>query len=416
MTAVRAALRALDRHFFAPERLSDLALVRIVCVGATLLFFFPSVHHNLYLAQADASLFKPIPALKVLLLPLGSYGTRPSAMLLHAVWVGSWVAGVAAFVGLYARPALLLFAAGNTLLAAHRYSYGEIHHPDALLIITLWLLAVSPSAEVLSLDALIERMRCAVRCRRFTPRPLTPPESPYARWPLRTVQWLLVLAYFSAALAKLADGGFGWLNGYTLAYYFAEDGLRWGSPLGLSLARHPGLAALLSIGAVIFELTFALAIFVRWLAPVYLACGIAMHGVIYAVQRAPFFQYYFVYLAFIESLRLTLGRWLPSSAPAPQVDATVIYDGRSAGQIRALTILDSLDRGHRLGYVDAAAEPGRAAKLAPGSGAVASPAIRVVTPEGRVHSGFSATGALARTLGQLPRRLVQTSPSPTWNR
>lgn len=383
MRPARSALRALDRHFFAPERLSDLALFRIACVGATLLFFFPSLPHNLYLARADPSLFQPIPALKVLLLPLGRYGVRPGPMLLHIVWLGTGIAGAAALVGLYARPTLLLFAAGNTLLAAHRYSYGEIHHPDALLVITLWLLAVSPSADVLSVDALIDRVRTAVRSRCFTPRPPAAPESPYARWPLRTVQWLLVLVYLSAALAKLERGGLAWLNGYTLAYYFAEDGLRWGSPLGLLLARHPDVAALLSIGAVAFELTFVLAIFVRWLAPAYLAWGVAMHGVIYAVQRAPFFQYYFVYLAFIESLRLTVGRWLPSPAPESGTGVTVFYDGRSAGQIRTLAILDSLDRRRRLRYEDTAQ---------------AGAGIMIRTPDGRSHSGLSAATALARTL------------------
>jgi uncharacterized membrane protein YphA (DoxX/SURF4 family) len=306
---VRSILRALDRHFFAPERLADLALMRIACVGGMLLFFFPSLPRQFYLAQADPSLFHPLPALKVLMLPLGGWGTRPEPMLLHAVWLGTRVAGVAALIGLWARPALLLFAAGSTLLIAHRYSYGELHHPEALLVIALWLLAVSPSAAVLSLDARLAR-------RRAPPAAGTAPaESPFARWPLRTVQWLLVLAYLSAGLSKLAAGGLDWFNGYTLAYYFAEDGLRWGSSIGLWFARQPELASLLSIGAVAFELTFVLAILVPRLAPAYIAWGIAVHGLIYAVQRAPFFQYYCLYVAFGESLRQAFDAWRRRPGP-----------------------------------------------------------------------------------------------------
>lgn len=402
MTPARSVLRALDRHFFAPERLSDLALMRIACVGATLVFFFPSLQHEMYLAQANPSLFRPIPALKVLMLPLGPYGLRPDAMLLHAVWIGTRLAGVAGLLGLYTRPALFLFAAGNTLLTAHRYSYGEIHHPEALLVMALWLLAVSPSAAVLSLDGLIDRCRSAVRSMHFEPRPTSPPESPFARWPLRTVQWLLVLVYLSAGLSKMMKGGLDWLNGYTLVYYFAEDGLRWGSPLGLSLARHPEIASLLSIGAVAFELTFVLAVVFRALAPVYVLWGVVMHGFIYAVQRAPFFQYYVVYLAFVESLRLASQRWLPPAAPASRVNATVIYDGGRPLQIRSMTILDALDSRRKLAYLDLETHSGQLAGLASAvAPEEARAAMHLVTSDGRVHAGFFAVRELVRILPPL---------------
>jgi predicted DCC family thiol-disulfide oxidoreductase YuxK len=399
---VRSVLRALDRHFFAPERLSDLALMRIACVGATLLFFIPSLRHQLYLAQADPSLFRPIPALKVFMLPLGAWGARPDAMLLHGVWLGTRVAGVAGLLGLYTRPALFLFAAGNTLLTAHGYSYGEIHHPEALLVIALWLLAVSPSAAVLSLDALIDRVRSAVRSMHFEPRPTAPPESPFARWPLRTVQWLLVMVYLSAGLSKLVKGGLDWFNGYTLVYYFAEDGLRWGSPFGLGLARHPQIASVLSVGAVAFELTFVLAVLVRGLAPVYVLWGLVTHGFIYAAQRAPFFQYYALYVAFAESLRQAFRHWSPRVAPGPRAKATVIYDGRCPRQIRSMTILDALDSRRGLAYLDLEMDSAQLATLTPALAPdEAKGALHLATPDGRVHSGFFAFRKLARILPPL---------------
>src|SRR4029450_1604315 len=125
-----------------------------------------------------------------------------------------------------------------------------------------WLLAVSPSEAVLSLDALLRRVRTAGGSMHVEPPAQTLPESPFARWPLRTVQWLLVLVYLSAGLSKLAAGGLDWFNGYTLSYYFAQDALRWGSPVGLWLAGQPEIASVLSVGAVVFELTFVLAILV----------------------------------------------------------------------------------------------------------------------------------------------------------
>ena len=398
---MKSVLRALDRHFFAPERLADLALLRIACVGATLLFFFPSLPLQLSLAQADPVLFRAIAALKVLMLPLGAWGVRPDAMLLHAVWLGTLLAGVSGLLGLYTRPSLFLFAAGDTLLIAHRYSYGELHHPDALLIIALWLLAVSPSGAALSLDALMGRVRVAAQTSHFEPRSTTPPESPFARWPLRTVQWLLVLVYLSAGLSKLVTGGLDWFNGYTLVYYFAADGLQWGSRLAPGLARQPEIASLLSIGAVAFELTFVLAVLVPRLAPAYLLWGIAMHGFIYAVQRAPFFQYYFLYVAFAESLRQGLQPWLPRAAGA-RARATMLYDGRCSLCIRTMTILDALDSRHRLAYLDVETDPGRLAALGPAvTPEDARGAMHIVMQDGRVHRGFFAFRELARILPPL---------------
>ena len=388
--------RALDRHFFAPARLSDLALLRIVCVGGGLLVF-PPLWAVLHYAQVAQSEWLPIPALKVLMLPLGGWGVRPESMFLHAVWLGTQIAGVTGLLGLLTRPSLFLFAAGYTLLFAHFYSFGVVHHPEGIFIITLWVLAVSPSGAALSLDALLSRLRVAREQLRFEPRPATPAESAFARWPLRTVQWLLGMAYVSAGLSKLVNGGLDWFNGYTLVYYVALDGLRWGSPLAPAFASHPGVASLLSIGAVVLELTFFLAIVFPRLVPLFLLGGIALHGLIYAVQRAPFIHFIFLYVAFLEGLRQGFRRAPLRAAAAPPAKWTVIYDGLCPLCIRSMTILDALDSRHRLAYLDLEVDRSRLAALAPGvSAGEARAAMRVVTPDGQVYRGFFAFRELAR--------------------
>ena len=393
--------RALDRHFFAPARLSDLALLRIVCVGGALLAF-PPLWAVLHYAQVDPSQFVPLPALKVLMLPLGGWGIRPDAMFLHAVRVGTLVVGVTALVGLYTRPSLFLFTAGYALLTAHFYAFGVVHHTEAIPIIVLSLLTVSPSGAALSVDALLGRLRVAAERRRFEPRPATPAESSFARWPLRNTQWLLAMAYLSAGLSKLVNGGLAWFNGYTLVYYAANDGLQWGAPLAPALVGHPAVASLFSIGAVALELTFWLAIVFPRLVPLFVLGGTAMHLSIYFVQKAPFFQFIFLYTAFLECLRRAFLRAFPRTAAAPPARWTVIYDGLCPLCIRSMTILDALDFRHRLAYLDLEADPSRLAALAPGvSAGEARAAMRVVAPDGQVYRGFFAFRELARILPPL---------------
>jgi hypothetical protein len=48
---------------------------------------------------------------------------------------------------------LLVFAVGSVTLAAFDYSFGKFHHTDAVMMIALSVLALSPSGQVLSVDA-----------------------------------------------------------------------------------------------------------------------------------------------------------------------------------------------------------------------------------------------------------------------
>jgi predicted DCC family thiol-disulfide oxidoreductase YuxK len=393
---VSSVISALDRHFFAPARLSDLALFRIACVLG-MFFNYPSLASEMMYTEADSSLFVPLRVTKVLLAPLG-WEARPEPQFLHAVWIGTIVVGVMALIGLYTRPSLLLFAAGSTLLVSHFYAFGEVHHPEAVLLIALWLLAVAPSGAALSLDALILRLRNVRYAGHFERRGATAVESSLAGWPLRTVQWLIVMVYLSAGMSKLKTGGLDWVNGYTLVYYFAIDGLRWGSSLAAPLARQPEIASVLSIGALVLELTFVLAIFVPLAAPLYLLGGIAMHGIIYAIQRAPFFQYYFLYVAFIAIVRKSAGS-LPVRQRAAVGRWTVIYDGLCAKCLGTMTLLDAFDLRRRLEYLDFETDRAALTRKAPAiSIDDARAAMHVVAPNGQVYRGFFAFRALARVV------------------
>lgn len=396
---MRRLLRALDGYWFAPARLQDLALFRIACVGSWLLFFYPGMERTRPLATADPHLYQPLLVVKVLMWPLGSWGLRPEPMFLHAVFLATMVAGVFALVGKYTRPSLLILAAGNTLLWGYIYSYGWVHHGPILLAMAFWILAFSPCDAALSLDALQRRRHAAAYAMQF--EPLSPTvESEYAGWPLRLVQWLMALIYFSAATSKLHDGGLAWMNGYTLVYFTATDGVRWGMPLGIWISQHPLVAQVLSIGALLLELTFFVAILVPRLAWPYVLGSMALHTGIFFAQNAPFFEHFPIVVAFIPSLR-RYPLWRRAPAPA-RPRWTVVYDGLCPLCLRAMVTLDFLDWRRRLAYLDLEGDWKRVATLAPGlDREEARSAMVVISPDGALYRGLGAFRELAKLLPPL---------------
>jgi predicted DCC family thiol-disulfide oxidoreductase YuxK len=393
---IQSWARILDRHWFDPASLRDLAWVRIVIAGSALLFFRHDLAPHLSYVQADPSTFQPLPALKVLMLPFGGWGIRPEATLLHGVWLLSIVSAALATIGFGTRLALLALAASYTLLEAHLYSFGEVHHGPAILAIMLWVLAVAPCGEALSVDGLRRRIDRSLARMRFEPITSAEERSEHARWPLRVGQWLLVLIYLSAGLSKLANGGLQWFNGYTLSYYLLQDAVRWGSGLALALAEVPLVNAAISVFAVGFELSFVLAVLVPRLTWPYLLAGAGLHTGIYVLQHAPFFQFIAVYAVFMEPLRET---WPLRFRLASAQPWTVVYDGLCPLCIRSAVILDYLDLRRQLRFVDLEHEWATAVAIAPTLTAErARAAIHLVSPDGQVYSGFTAFRALSRQL------------------
>ena len=300
---MRRLLSALDRHWFAPASLRDLALVRILAFGSQTLFFivqpgpgFRPPWRQIELTSMAPAPFKPLTVLKALLLPFGGWGeVRPDADLIAAALVVAFAGGALATVGLFARVTMPAAALANTLLVAHWFSYGDFHHAEALMLIALNVLAIAPSADAWSLDA-VRRRRAG--------REAPPDASVFARWPLRLMQWLLALTYLSAAGHKLAKGGLEWFNGHTMMHHLITAGLQRGRELAFVLAELPPWVHVVpSIFSVLFELTFVVAILVPRTAWLYVLAGTAFQLGVYVAMRIGFFQTILLYSVFAESLR-----------------------------------------------------------------------------------------------------------------
>jgi len=387
----------LEQHWFAPASARDLATVRIVLVALQLFLLLPPPSYgcsgcdpgfSARLAELGPAFYESLPSLDGLLAPFGS--PRPDAQLLHGVWLASLAGGVLALIGLWTRAGLLTLAWGSTVLVAHSYSFREYHHPEALFLLALWVLALAPIGPALSLDALIRRVRATSRSGRFDPE-AGAPRSPLFRWPLTLIMWLVAITYLDAGLSKLTSGGLAWLDGDTLAHYFARDGLARGHALGIWLAGHPWLLSPMAVGALLFELSFFAAVLYPRLAPFYVVAGIGMHTGIYVVHGPLFLQTMSLYVVFLEPVRARLCELFA----APPDPLTLIYDGGCRRCRRTMAVFDEVAAPGRLRFVNFEDELVGHTRGEPEE---LRHALHAVLPGGQVVVGFEALTALARAL------------------
>jgi hypothetical protein len=328
------------RYWFRAAPLFDLAFVRLVAVGFQLGHLATIRPRTAFgeLAALPDSMYAPVLVLRLLVLPIG--GDRPSEDVVVATYWMTLAVGVFAFIGYRTTLSLVLFTVGNVFLQAFEYSFQEIHHAEAIVIIALALLALAPSGRTLSLDDILLHLRAVDGSVRVPHVPLAG-RSYYARWPLLLLQWMFALIYLSAVTHKLKAAGFDWMNGWTLQYYMLQDGMRWGSGLGVWIGHYHSVALIASWISVFFEATFWLVLVVPRLALVFLPVGIGFHLAVYAIQRAPFFSFIVMYSVFIpwrDVFRRT-GTWLGRYVPRPLVQ----YDPNSPHSVRRAMLIRYFD-------------------------------------------------------------------------
>ena len=217
----------------------------------------------------------------------------PDFEIVQIIFFVSIASGVLSLVGLVTNFSLVLFAATSVYLQAYLYSFGDFHHPEAVMVIALSALAISPSGRVLSVDAWLRS-----RTRREGLLAVAV-QSEFAGWPIKLLQCFFVLMYSSAVWSKLSASGLDWANGYTLQYFLARNGLRWGNTLGVWLSQFHTFILLSQIGILLFQATFALAVIFPKLRWIYVPAGLLLHIGIYLTLNAPFFSWIALYAVFI---------------------------------------------------------------------------------------------------------------------
>lgn len=279
-----------ERWWFPARSGLDLAVCRILVVGAQLAVFMPffmatpGEHVALIERGGGFEDAQWMARAAAAILPAGS-AAWPT--LIRVAYATTVAAGLTTLLGVRTRASAFVFAAGTWFLVSHEGSYGEVHHTDVLVSLFLLFLAFSPSGKRLSVDAALQRKAEDAPTDR-------------AAWPLRLTQVLLAWSYFSNAVAKLAYSGLEWMNGYTLQQQLLSTSIQWDRPLGVWLARQHSTCVALSIGTLAFELLFPLALVWRRARTVLLAAGVAFHVLILLAMNVAFLQHIVLYAVFVD--------------------------------------------------------------------------------------------------------------------
>ncbi len=268
-----SSLRAAwDAYWFRPGSLRRLAYCRILFFAFFLLYHHAHEEGGLT-SFSGTDVYAPMLITRVMhdLLRL-PYLTPPVQHALYQVMV---VFAVVSLLGFRTGLTTKLTALVYTYLKAEQDAHGGyVHHPDAIVALSVWALALSPSGATLSLDALRRRRKGEVGAETGVANDAQDPTSPFATWPVRFVSLFLAIAYFLAGACKVwLGGGVGWLNGDTLRYYLVQGGME----LGMRLSDHHLLTQLMSIATLVFELTFWLVLVFPSLTLAYALYGFGFH-------------------------------------------------------------------------------------------------------------------------------------------
>lgn len=298
MTAIA---RRIDGWWMAPAPAERLAMLRLLVGAFAVGYVALRVEHLANLTDFRSSQFEPVGVVALLdgPLPDGLVRILPAATILAGLgFVAGWRFSLSGPV----------FAALLLWTLSYRNSWGQIFHTENLLVLHTMVLAVSPAADALSLDA---------RAGRATPR-----DAARYGWPIRLMCCVTVVTYFIGGVAKLKDAGIDWVTDDALRRHVAYDNLRKielgdaHSPLGAALVEHGWLFRPLASLTMAIELGAPLALLSRASARLWTLGAWSFHAGVFALM-AILFPYPLLgvaYAPFFEVER-ALG-WLPASRRA----------------------------------------------------------------------------------------------------
>ena len=315
----------------------NLAVFRIVFF--LLILFSFSVDNVAWFANLPAELRFPPTGLNFLLghIPINeSVAWFASVALVFAC--------LACIFGLFTRTSIIVCLVLSLYVLGLPQLFGKINHYHHL-IWFMGILAASPCADVLSIDAIFKSWKRADRGSTECPAA----SQAYAL-PLRFVWLLMGVIYFSAGFWKVWTGGYRWAwsdNPRNIMYNKWMELSGW-LPI-FRVDHYPWLYKLSATGTLIFELTFILLIFfplVRSLAPL---GGLAFHNMTNLIMRISFWNLQGCYVAFVDWRLVfnSIGGRLFSE------DMYVVFDGNCKLCRRTIASFRVFDVCERVTYVNA---------------------------------------------------------------
>jgi Vitamin K-dependent gamma-carboxylase len=283
--------------WYVPAPPARLALLRIAFGAFATYYLSTRLGPLSNVASLQDWQFEPVGLAWFLARPL------PSPVVLGAV-VAALALAPAFALGFRYRVVAPAFALLLLWVTSYRNSWGMLYHTDNLLVFHALLLAATPAADTLSLDA---------RRWRQQGRPIsTDAEHGRYGWVIRALCVVTVIAYFIAGVAKLKLGGFAWAEGEQLRAQIAVDNLRKvmlgreASALGVWMVRHPPVFFPLALLTLFVELGAPLALTHRRAALAWTLAAWGFHvGVLASMDIT--FAYPLSFVAFLPFFRVERG-------------------------------------------------------------------------------------------------------------
>ncbi len=294
MSSVGTLLAHLDRFWMPSAPAVRPAMLRVLVGLYGTIYLWVRAPHLLSYALDDLDRFQPVGVV--------SLAPSPTLPVVYQLLVGATlVLSFAFLLGYRYRVTAPLYAGLLLWVLTYTNSWGKILHTDNLLVLYVVVLALSPAADALSLDA--------------RGRPL-PDDAPKYGWVSKLMATLCVLVYVLAGLAKLRNSGMDFIAGETLRNYVAFGNVRkielgsHYSPLGVWLLPYTDLFAALATVSLLLELGGPLALLHRRLGVAWAVSVWAFHlGVLLLMAIGFVFQLSFVaFTPFFRTERIA-ERW-----------------------------------------------------------------------------------------------------------
>lgn len=285
--------RLAKRALLVPGSPIDLAVVRVVFFAYAFTISASRLPEQMAALPEPLRLMPTGAAWLYALVPVNANAARIGSLVMVAT-------SILGLLGVRARVAALVWAVMALYVMGIPHLFGKVNHDHHVLWFAL-LLAASPCADALSLDAIRSRAR-------------TPDAAVRYGFPLR-VWWLLIgLLYFFPGLWKLLTQGLGWASPANLrpllhGQWAAVDDFE---PL-IALDHWPAVLIAIGVGTIVFELGFVVAVFTR-LRPFAVAAGIGFHVATLILLNIGFTSLVLAYVAFIPWSR-SIGNALNDDLP-----------------------------------------------------------------------------------------------------
>jgi hypothetical protein len=282
-----------NQYWFEASGPSNLGLCRIVFFG-TMVVLYLGINSGLWATVPDV-FWMPITVFDALSLPVLP---REALWWLDRIWLLSLALSC---VGLLTRSSTLVAFLVGAYLLGLPHNFGKTHHSDAILLLTLGVMALSRCGDAWSLDQIIRRRRGTADATRRTPR-----TSGEYTWPVRLIWALMAVVFFSAGVSKLRHSGLDWIFSSNLHFQLLRHRYSHVALSGLAplVAHSVAFTKVMAAGSVALELSAPLALFSRRLRLLIVPGLLLLQAGIWALMGVSFTQYLAVYIFWVPWDRL----------------------------------------------------------------------------------------------------------------